>query len=45
MDTQSDGLLLYPKYNILGIIVTAWFVLEPNYNSDYNLNYNVLDAA
>lgn len=45
MDTQSDGLLSYPKYNILGIIVTAWFVLAPNYNSYYNLYYNVLDAA
>lgn len=41
MDAQSDGLLSYPKYDILQIIVTAWFVLAPNYNS----NYNVLDAA
>lgn len=45
MDTQSDGLLSYPKYNILQIIVTAWFVLAPNYNSDYNSNYNVLDET
>lgn len=41
MDTQSDGLPSYPKYDILQLIVTAWFVLAPNYDS----NYNVLDAA
>lgn len=45
MDTQSDGLLSYPKYDILQIIVTACFVLTPNYNSDYNSNYNVLDET
>lgn len=41
MDTQSNGLLSYRKYIILQLIVTAWFVLAPNYDS----NYNVLDAA